>query len=412
MFPRWEERARDFDALPERLGARRVVDGRRQRLRGRHLLAHRSRVRHGQRPGVRLSPARSPARARARDPALAGAPLAPRARRVPRPARDERRGRPADARARRRAHHAVARVARPVLPGRLLLDGALPLRRAVAVLRALHRRGLPRTLQVRQARRTRGRGAGRRARRGAGTRRSTTARSRPSTTQRSGARRARGRRDREEHDRGRHGRPRRDPVRPRARSGARRSPLRRRGDARAARHRRSAVLAAQAPRAPHASGHRARRGPGADPLRADGRGASGGPRRAVARAGARRAAARARARLRRDRALVHRGHPGAAAASCACPTPASRGSPRSTRGTATSSCSRRRCAPDDRGQAPHGARRSLQARLRPDAHGGALDALRHPGRSRRGARRRRGSPGRGRAPAGRALDAGCGATRR
>ena len=163
----------------------RMGHGRRQRLRRRHLLAHRSRVRHGQRAGVRLPPARPPARPRARDAALAGAPLAPRARRVPGPARDERRRRPADARARRRAHDAVARGARSVLSRRLLLDRALPLRRALAVLRPLHRRELPRPIQVRQARGPRQPRRPRTRATRSRSERSTTARSRPSTTPRS-----------------------------------------------------------------------------------------------------------------------------------------------------------------------------------------------------------------------------------
>ena len=113
MFPRWEERARDFDALPERLRARGLDDGRRQRLRGRHLLAHRPGLSTTQRPRVRLPPARPPARARARDAAAARAALAARAGRVPGAARDERRGRPAML-----ARDAVARCARSRGAGR------------------------------------------------------------------------------------------------------------------------------------------------------------------------------------------------------------------------------------------------------------------------------------------------------
>ncbi len=252
----------------------------------------------------------------------------------------------------------------------------------VALLRALHRRELPRPLQVRQARGPRGR------------------RRRPTRATRSRcaalydgavtaiddaaqqrARRARGRRHREEHDRRGHGRPRRDALRPRPRPGARRSPLRRRGDARAARRRRSAVLAAHAsPRAAREAAI-ARDVDLAPTLYAlTGVRAAGGPRRAVARPGAA-TASRSRPRLAYAETGLWftediPGLPGRAAPAL----------PRHRAADGGRHAARRRAraaegdeAPDARGEAPDGARRPLQAPLRADAHGRALDALRHAG---------------------------------
>ncbi len=229
--------------------------------------------------------------------------------------------------------------ARSVLPRRLLLDGALPLRRPLPLLPPLHRSRVPRPLQVRQARRPRARGAARRARRGAGAcairRRGRVHRRRGAV----GARRREPRRPLRQHGRRRHRRPRRDALRQRPRRRPRRSPLRRRGHARAPGDRRPAP-----PRASSRARHRPRRRSRALALRARGRRAAAGPRRHLRGPRARRAAAVAATRIRRERALVHRGRSRAFQPTFACPTRTSRASPRSTPRTATRWCCRPRCA--------------------------------------------------------------------
>ena len=97
----------DFDALPARLARAGYATGVVERLRGRHLLADRPRLRaHVDVPEFDF---RQLVRQRAlerRDPAHARAALAPRARRLPGDARDERRRRARDARRRRGARDA------------------------------------------------------------------------------------------------------------------------------------------------------------------------------------------------------------------------------------------------------------------------------------------------------------------
>ncbi len=152
MFPRWEERARDFDALPERLARAGYATGVVSDYAGDVF----SRIDLGfglvdvpefdfrqlvrQQALERETPLMSVLHSRV------GRSVFPVMR------EPQRRCRPRDARGRRRPRDAAHGGPRSVLPGRVLLDGALPLRRAGAVLPTLHRSRVPRPLQVRQAR--------------------------------------------------------------------------------------------------------------------------------------------------------------------------------------------------------------------------------------------------------------------
>ena len=282
-----------------------------------------------------------------------------------------------------------------VLPHGLLLDRALPVCRARAVLRALHRPELPRALQVRQARRA-------------------SARRPPDDARRCpGARALRRRRDE-------HRRRARSASSPRSTRdglrentivvvtadhgetlydhghgvGPRRPPVRRRGHARPARGRRPARTGDLA----HASA-RIVRDVDLAPTLYELHGRSRRPpiSTALARAALDGQPHAERARVRRDGALVHRGRSPRLPDELRLPYP---GIAELTEVDTTHSdeivLAEGDAAADDRRQAPHGARRALEAPLHPHAHGRALGALRHRRRSRRDARRRGGAPGGGR----------------